>query len=429
MKASRCLRGSLGLCLLLLPAVAVRAQTNGWRAGAARVDITPTLPCKLSGYGGRTALSTGVHDPLSARALAFEQDGHRLVIVSTDIIGYYGPTGESLRQAVRDASGLKPEELMLAAIHTHAAPTPAIDPTNHHPNNIEYTKMLRTQLLKVVQAALTNLKPATIGVGTGASPVGINRRQVIKNKDGSTYIRLGRNPGGSTDPDVQVLQVREREGDRLAAVLFAYATHSTSLGSKNLVVSGDVHGLAEQFVERYLGAGVIAPGFAGASGNIDPWFRVLPEIKTDSGWTPEPVLLGTMLGEEVVNTAKDIRTAMPSGPVKSLIKTVPLPTKSDLKPSDWSRNSITITAGRVGDVALVGLSAEVFNEIGRAIKTSSPFANTFIITHCNGGSGYLVIKEAYAEGGYEVKTTPFTPEAAAIVLREASALLQQLKQD
>ncbi len=53
----------------------------------AKVDITPTKPVTLSGYSGRKELPQGVHDPLSARVLVFEQDGKRLVLVSSDLIG------------------------------------------------------------------------------------------------------------------------------------------------------------------------------------------------------------------------------------------------------------------------------------------------------------------------------------------------------
>ncbi|MCX7824469.1 MAG: neutral/alkaline non-lysosomal ceramidase N-terminal domain-containing protein [Verrucomicrobiae bacterium] len=404
------------------------AQETVLRAGVAKVDITPAQPCILSGYASRTNLSTGVHDPLSARAIAFEQGGKRLVLVSADIIGFYAGTADHMRRAICEACKLEPSELMLAGTHTHAAPTLTLDPAKVHPNNFAYTQALCGKLVKVVQEALARLRPVTIGVGVGASPVGVNRRQAVTDSAGRTQIRLGRNPDGSTDHEVQVLQIRERDGDRLAAVMFAYATHSTSLGGKNLVVSGDVHGLAEQFVEKHLGNGVIAPAFAGASGDIDPWFRVLPEFKTANGWIPEPVLLGTMLGEEVVTTAAAIRQSATNGPIHSIIKTVELPTKPDYKPTDYNRTVMTLTAARVGDVAFVGLSGEIFHQIGRSIKTASPFPHTFIMTHCNGGSGSLVVKEAYAEGGYEVKTTPFAPEAAEIVVKEVAGLLKQLKE-
>ena len=51
------------------------------------------------------------------------------------------------------------------------------------------------------------------------------------------------------------------------------------------------------------------------------------------------------------------------------------------------------------------LNGEVFNQIGVSLRDRSPYKNTFIITHCNGSSGYLVSDKAIAEGGYEVRST------------------------
>ncbi|MCX7887616.1 MAG: hypothetical protein N3B01_10250, partial [Verrucomicrobiae bacterium] len=184
----------------------------------------------------------------------------------------------------------------------------------------------------------------------------------------------------------------------------------------------DVHGLAEQFVERYLGDGVVAPGFAGASGDIDPWFRVLPEIRTVNGWIPEPVLLGTMLGEEVVHTASRISEFWQDGPIRCVMKTVNLPSKGDRT----ATVPFGLSVARLGRVAFVGLGGEVFHQIGRGIKKASPFPYTFVITHCNGAAGYLVVKQAYEEGGYEVRSSPFAPEAEEIVLGEVRSLLQLL---
>jgi len=350
--------------------------------------------------------------------------------VSTDILGFYAGTCEPLRLAILEGSQLKPAELMLAAIHTHAAPSPALDPARGHTNNVEYTRWLCGQLVQLVQEALAHLAPGSIGTGVGASPVGANRRQRVTESEGRSRIVLGRNPAAATDRDVQVLRIQRAADDSVAALLFAYATHSTSLGPANYLVSGDVHGLAEQFVERHLGPGVITPGFAGASGDIDPWFRVLPGFNTTNGWIPEPVLLGTLLGEEVVHAAQAIRQASQSGPVRSLMKTLGLPGKTNPEkgaPSGPSRTPLTITVGRVGTVAFVGLGGEVFNEIGRAIKTASPFAPTFVITHCNGAAGYLPVGQAYDQGGYEVQTSRFAAGADQMVVREVATLLNELR--
>jgi neutral ceramidase len=265
------------------------------KAGAAKIDITPDKPVNMSGYAARKGLSTGVHDPLSARAVAFEVGGKRLVLISTDIIGYYEDVANYMRNALMAEFNLQPSELFLCAIHTHSAPTPTLSRERAHANNVEYTEGLKPKLIEITRKALANMEPVKLGVGVGSCPVGANRRELRVTNSGESSIVLGRNPYGTTDKEVLVMKVAKADGAPLA-VMFDYATHGTSLGTANLTISGDVPGLAEQFVEKILGADVVAPIFVGASGNIDPWFRVLPKINEEPGWIPEPVLLGTFLG-------------------------------------------------------------------------------------------------------------------------------------
>ncbi len=427
--AARIAAAACGAWLLLFGIAVSGEQPDVLRAGTAKKDITPAKPVMLDGYGSRKDLSQGVHDPISVRVVAFQQNGKKLVLVSTEILGFYGGTAASMRKAILGACGLQPSELFLAAIHTHAAPMVTLGGEKVHPNNVEYTKTLQTQLVAAVREALAHMVPVRIAVGTGSSPVGVCRRELVKDAAGRTRVQLGRNPSVPTDREVQVLRVSRADTGNLAAVVFAYATHSTAMGPRNYLVTGDVHGLASQFLEKYLEGGVVAPAFAGASGDIDPWFRVLPTFNTERGWIPEPVLLGTVLGEEVAHVLEGIKKPGPSGPIKTAFKTLSLPLKQRAKidaATDGESPEFNLTVGRLGDVAVVGLGGEVFNEIGKAIKTASPFPNTLIITHCNGAAGYLPTKEAYPGGGYEVQSSSFGPEAADEVVKETVRLLREL---
>ncbi|MBN2272539.1 MAG: neutral/alkaline non-lysosomal ceramidase N-terminal domain-containing protein [Sedimentisphaerales bacterium] len=400
------------------------------RAGVARIDITPKEPVTLSGYASRKDLSKGVHDPLSARAVAFVGNGKRLVLVSTDVIGFYDGTAEYLRKVILAKFNLRPGELFLAGIHTHAAPTLTLDKDKGHENNLKYTETLEGKILKVIEEALDSPAPVGIGCGIGYSPVGSNRREV--RLDGAGWpkeaIKLGRNPYGPTDKQVLVAKVAGSDGAPVA-VLFDYATHGTSLGPQNYIISGDVLGLAEQFVEKVLAPGVIAPAFAGASGDIDPWYRILPEFNTEAGWIPEPVLLGTLLGEEVVHVYRDIKETNVGAKIESAFITMALPRKPGENPDDKTKDptaSLNITAGRVGDIGFIGFGCEMCTEIGMAIKAASPFKHTFVITHCNGAAGYLPTKDMYKEGGYEVRSSSFAPQAAEIVIKQSLKMLYQL---
>ena len=64
-----------------------------------------------------------------------------------------------------------------------------------------------------------------------------------------------------------------------------------------------------------------------------------------------------------------------------------------------------VQAMRVGPIAWVGLCGEPFVETGLALKQSGA---TFVVGYANGHLGYLPIRRAYGEGGYEVDAGPWS---------------------
>lgn len=415
----------------LLFGQAVESQDTGiLRAGLAKIDITPDLPVLLYGYSSRKNLSEGIHDHLYARAVVFENGGKKIVLVSSDLGSYSDTLYSVFQKSILEKFHLKESELFLSAIHSHSSPVVSLDKNEVNINNIQYTNILNQRLLTVIGDAINNLKPVNTGAGVGYSPVGSNRREMTS--DGS--ITLGRNPYGPTDKEVLVMKIATPDGAPLGAI-YDYATHATSLGPDNMIVSGDVLGISEQFVEKILGKEVVSPMFAGASGDIDPWYRILPKFDTEAGWIPEPVLLGTLLGEEVVHVFRDIKKVVPGGVVNSSFITMECPRKSEdekgNKIDDQGRKAtvpVKITVARIGeDVAFVGFNVEMLTEIGMAIKEGSPFKHTFIITHCNGDSGYLPPAYLYKEGGYEVSSTDFQIGSADMVVKKTLRMLYDLK--
>jgi hypothetical protein len=421
--------GSIVTVAIIFAVAALSGQAGAaLKAGAARTDITPDKPIKMAGYAARTQLSEGVHDPLLARVVVFDNDGKRLVLVSTDIIGFYGGTADHFRKIILEEFDLEPGELFLSSVHTHAGPGLTIDKEKGHPNNFEYTNKLEGTLVKLIGEAMDDMGPVRVGTGVGYSPVGINRRELRFDSSGNSQIKLGRNPYGPTDKEVLVTKLARPNGQVFAA-LFDYATHATCLGGKNLIVSGDVMGLAEQFAEKILGEEVIVAGFAGASGNIDPWFRVLPAFNTEPGWVPEPVLLGTLLGEEVVNVFRDIDELSDADRIGTAFVALELPGKprsEDRIEKNHAPSVLNITAARIGDIGFVGLGAEVLTEIGMSIKAASPCKHTFVITHCNGAASYIAPEHLHIEGGYEIKSSPFGPHAAEMAVKQAVKMLHEL---
>ena len=136
----------------------------------ARVDTTPTVPVRMAGYASRTSPSQGVAHPLAAKALALsDSSGHRLVIVTCDIIAFRRSFTARVADRVKDRFGLAREDLVLFASHTHAGPSPAEPPgaagagrppADGMENNLTYTRELEDKIVGIVGKALAAMEPA-----------------------------------------------------------------------------------------------------------------------------------------------------------------------------------------------------------------------------------------------------------------------------
>jgi hypothetical protein len=65
----------------------------------------------------------------------------------------------------------------------------------------------------------------------------------------------------------------------------------------------------------------------------------------------------------------------------------------------------------INDTVLWGSPIELFCEIAIRVRNESPFRHTFYVGYTNGWLGYLPTAQAFREGGYEPRTSPFTEQA------------------
>src|SRR4051794_23918623 len=117
-----CFEGAsiLGLCFLALTGSSASA---GWKAGVARVEITPKEPMWMAGYASRNHPSEGAVHPLWAKALALQDPaGKKAVLVTLDLCGI----GRDLSSLVCDGAlkrlGLQRDQVVLSCSHTHSGP-------------------------------------------------------------------------------------------------------------------------------------------------------------------------------------------------------------------------------------------------------------------------------------------------------------------
>ncbi len=407
----------LSALLLLTPSAgATDLHQVALKAGVSRIDITPEVLVALDGYQDpENRISEGIHDRLYARIFAFQGGPRKIVLVSCDITSFM--FAQYFQDILQNKFSLRPDELFLCATHTHSAPHLSLNRTYPHPNNFAYTAILRARLVEGVAVALKALAPARIALGRGRSSVGVNRRKTMP--DGE--IHMAPNPEGPSDPEVLALAITNRDG-RPVGALFNYACHSRSLRGSNRLITGDVFGLSQQYVERAFRGNFVAGAFAGASGDIDPEYVVDGFGGGPENSQEQPVRLGNLLGETVLRAIGQATALNESRGIRSASERVMLPGKTA-----GNARPVQVIAARLGDVAFLGLDCEALVEVGLAIKASSPFRNTFILTVCNGWSGYLPPGQRYVEGGYEVNRSGFGPGAADELVQRCVRLLESLR--
>lgn len=399
------IRISLSCFMLLLSAITVvPAEPNSLRAGASIIDITPASDAALtmSGYSGRTEGFKSIHDPLHVRTIVVDDGNAQAAIISCEVLYFTHPLWERITQRITEQTGLPRENILLAGVHTHAAPTLAAPAGSQlQPKQAEYVAQLEKWIVESVRQAKANLKPARVGFGTGKALVNMNRRA----RDGEGGWMIGNNPEGVSDKTVTVVKFESEAGEPIA-VFSNYGVHGTVLGPANLQISGDLPGAAARFVEAHLGEKVVAPWTSGTAGDQDPVYRVGTDFHNVTA-------LGAILGEEIVRVARSIRTS-PRGRIRAVQSIVTCPGKRttqapgpgrEYKFEDADPVPVRLSLLVVNDIAFAGISGEVLTNIGLRIKKESPFNRTVVVTQCNGASGYLPDDAAYEQVSYEITAT------------------------
>jgi hypothetical protein len=90
------------------------------KIGFAKQNISPPIGLELGGYAGYRPCS-GIHDPLWCKTVVLEQEGLRYGLVVLDLMCADESLRERIAQTVADL-GISKDRLIVAAIHSHAAP-------------------------------------------------------------------------------------------------------------------------------------------------------------------------------------------------------------------------------------------------------------------------------------------------------------------
>jgi hypothetical protein len=395
-----------------------------FKAGAAKVDITPPPGLPMYGYMDRTQLSAGTLDPLYARVVVLEVEEKRLALVTLDLGRVFGPASlSSLREQVAKASGIS--FLLVTASHTHAGPNILDEyPSNRAP---AWETTCLEKIARAVAEACEHLTEARLGTGYGRAYIGYNRRRVYPDGTVSMFwTNPDKVPTWPVDPTVSVLRIDTAAGKPLA-VLVNYACHPVVFGPDNLEYSADYVGVMARTVEEALGSATgsspLCLFLQGGDGDINPYYATTPLAEgavKKRDWT------GEQLGQEAARVAKSINTVPASQPSLQFTEdSITFPVRwnaqkfrqgmlaaygpkayedhAELLNSDNPRRELPLPVSAIlinKTIALVGLPGEPFIDFQINWRDRCPVRDAFFVGYANGYVDYLPTIRAAAQGGY-----------------------------
>lgn len=393
--------------------------------GVARRNISPPKGIYLIGYGDRRWGNRGVHDDLTATAIALDDGLHHSVIVACDLLAINEHT-VALIQAQTGSN------VIICCSHTHSGPITYAGKRSPRRNR-QYINFLVAQVGSAIRDAQLNLQPAGLYWAQGEATIAVNRRE--RKTDGR--IEIGVNPSGPVDRSLSIAQA-QTPGGKPIATLLNFQCHGTVLGPRNMLVSADwIAGMREK-LEQATSAPVLF--LQGAAGDLNPeheWgqddysvaealgLRVAEQV--EQAWARLEPISGDAISfhqEQVwLSLEAEAHEAKPPSTYRSVLARMahaprfmvdraldhrfPWKTHISARQGFWSV-PMSFTYLRIGDLAMIALGAEVFTELSMEIKNTSQTRHTLIATLSNGCIGYLPTAEEHALGGFEVDISPFT---------------------
>ena len=411
-----------------------------FRAGVSAVDITPeAFPVIVSG-GFFPKTASAALDALHARSLVLDDGETRAAVTIVDSGMLPRELLDEAKRLASGATGIPAERMLIAATHTHAAPS-AVGALGSS-EDPAYVRLLPGRIAEAIRRAAATLAPVWIGWTHVEDWEHTHCRRWITRPDrliedpfGAKSARAMMHPGyqnpdyvgpaGPVDPDLWLLALRTPDGHP-AALLANYSMHY--FGSAPL--SADYYGRFSAGIGALIGASAGGPPFVGmmsqgTSGDlhwmdysrpkresftIDQFAAEILQVAADAyarirfeEWVPLKMAEATLtLRRRVPDAtrtkwAQDIMAAVGDRPPADKTEVY---AREQLLLAQNPERELRLQALSLGDFAIAAMPTEAFALTGLKIKAMSPVESMFTITLANGAEGYVPPVEQHALGGY-----------------------------
>jgi len=428
----------------------VDIHADGLKIAVFDVDATPPVGSLLAYDQMATAWDLG----LRAKGLVLTGAGDPIVLCAIDWIGIANESQDAFKQTLANAVRTVPERVVVHSLHQHDAPIcdfgaeKMLKAMGIAPESFDgaFARELLGRLEKAAKESLDQQRPLT-DISLGKAPVfevASNRRIVKDGKAGplrSTACKdpdLRNEPEGLIDPDVTLIGFWD--GEQPVAVMTFYATHPQSYYLTK-IANPDFPGVA-RFYRQLSMPEALHIHFTGAGGNIgagkyndgSPINRLILAGRLADGmeraWknsVKRPVTAGEIAW-------KTVPVALPVAhekvrDVEKQIKTAPMRFRTNnMSMIVWAKRvlsgkTIDIACLNIGQAKVLFMPGELFVEYQLAAKALRPDLAVSMAAYGDFGPFYIGTKKAYSEGGYEIESSPLTPEVEEVLMKAIHQLM------
>lgn len=428
--------------------------------GAASKVINNQLGSWVQGAGvPRTAMKQ--RDDLEANGLYLSDGKTQLLLVSCDLVCLNSGHVATIREAMAEATGIPPRNILITCTHTHGGPS--LVKTNYlMPIDHAYLNRLEDWLVELATQAVESARLGKVGWGKGETQIGFNRRLCWADGTHTMHGDASRQDfsglEGPDDPQHLAIFAADSHG-KLIAVLHHNTTHPTIFYAAG-IYSADFPGEARKILRKELGD-IPVLFLNGAQGDI-----AIDDMLNRRQESREEKLqrVARMVADETLRLYKEV--VYHDHPVlehryDDLKVTVRLPDPDRLVEAqkvlakiDAGENirgmkmimafgavhlqkvfgedptdTLPIHAIRIGDVALVSQPCELFCQFGLDIKRRSPAPITAVVGLADGYGGYCPTIYGILGGGYSgqpIYWTRLEPTAGYKIVESAGRMLNLL---
>ncbi len=408
------------LALLLINATLQAADPVGVKVGSASAELIADGTMVIGGgiTGAPLAEQEGL---LRVTAVVLEKPGvPKVALVAADVLFLTKDFVDPALAEIQKTCGIPAENVLVNATHTHHAPSTGT--VHGYKRDEEFCRRVQAGIVKAVQDANARLtaKECSFQFSLGEeSSYGQNSRLLLA--DNTIYWTGLKDdvvrPTGPFDPQLPVLAFLNDQ-KKYEAVIFNHSTHTIG-ARKPGVRSPSSYGLTAQELEQEIGGNFLfLEGASGSTHNLtlnadESIIRLKLAIKHALG-NLEPHSVDRLVSvkrpfkfkvrtfDEAVEHKKVVDYCKKrTGASADVIIEVFRKQRDVLAPEQGQERSTSIQTMVIGDVAIVGVPAEFFTQLGMDIKRRSPYRYTYVAELANDWVGYLPTREGHQLGGYQ----------------------------